>query len=163
MLSIIAVIGKNRELGKDNKLLWHIPGDLPRFKHITWGHPVIMGRKTQSTFQYKGGPLPGRTNIVVTKDVNFHPDNFVIAHSIEEALNRAKQSPGSEESFIIGGGSLYEQTIDKVDRLYLTLVEATTQADTYFPDFSEFTTVVMNQPEEREGFTFQYLTLDRNS
>ena len=73
MLSIIAVIGKNRELGEKNELLWHIPGDLPRFKKLTWGHPVIMGRKTHATFQYKGGaPLPGRTNIVITHDDKFY-------------------------------------------------------------------------------------------
>jgi dihydrofolate reductase len=160
MLSLIAVIGKNRELGKDNKLLWHIPGDLPRFKKITWGHPVIMGRKTHSTFQYKGGPLPGRTNIVITHDPTFAPQGFIIAHSFEESLSTAKSSVGNEEVFVIGGGSVYAQAINTADRLYLTLVDASADADTFFPDYSRFTKIIRKEPQEQEGIRFTYLTLD---
>src|SRR5690349_9714618 len=102
MISLIAVVGKNRELGKDGGLIWKVPGDLPRFKKLTMGHPVIMGRKTHSTFQYKGGPLPGRTNIVITRDPNFSQDGFLVAHSYEEAIEIAKKSEGAEEIFVIG-------------------------------------------------------------
>jgi dihydrofolate reductase len=160
MLSLIAVIGKNRELGKDNALLWHVPGDLPRFKKITWGHPVVMGRKTHSTFQYKGGALPGRTNIIVTHDTTFAREGFTTAHSVDEALLVAKKSPGSEEIFIIGGGSLYKQTISIADRLYLTLVDATADADTFFPDYSTFKKTVTDEPHASTEFHFRYVTLE---
>lgn len=161
MLSIIAVIGKNRELGKDNKLLWRIPGDLPRFKQLTWGHPVIMGRKTHGTFQYKGGPLPGRTNIVISRNPDFHPEGFVTVNSFEEALDRAEQSPGSDEIFVIGGGSIYKQVIDIADRLYLTVVDSAAPADTFFPDYAMFTKVISKEPHEEGGFRFEYRTLER--
>ena len=160
MISIIVVVGKNREMGKDNNLLWHIKGELPRFKKITWGHPVIMGRKTQATFQYHGGPLPGRTNIVITRDPTFHPEGFVIVHSPEEAIEKAKNSPGSEEIFIIGGGSVYKELIDKTDRLYITVVDATADADTFFPDYSRFTKVISEESQEQDGFHFRYLILE---
>lgn len=161
MLSLIAVIGKHRELGKDNHLLWKIPGDLPRFKRITWGHPVIMGRKTHSTFQYNGGPLPGRTNIVVTRNPDFHPDGFLVAHSIEEAREIAAAAPGSEEVFVIGGGQLYKATMAVADRLYLTLVDATAAADTFFPDYAAFRTVVSEETQQAGDFKVTYLTLER--
>ncbi|KKU87799.1 MAG: dihydrofolate reductase [Candidatus Gottesmanbacteria bacterium GW2011_GWA2_47_9] len=161
MLSIIAVLGKNRELGKDNKLLWHIPGDLPRFKRITWGHPVIMGRKSHTTFQYNGGPLPGRTNIVITHDHNYHKEGFVIVHSLDEALSVAKKSPGGEETFVIGGGQVYAQAIDRADRLYLTIVDATADADTFFPDYWAFTKIIEKEERTAGDFRITYLTLER--
>ncbi len=162
MLSIIAVIGKNRELGKDEQLLWHIPGDLPRFKQITWGHPVIMGRKTHSAFQYKGGPLPGRTNIVMTHDAVYKKEGFIIVHSLDEAVRIAGQSPGSEEAFVIGGGNVFSQTIHRADRLYVTIVDASAPADTFFPEFSEFTKVISEEHQEAGGFRFVYKTLERS-
>lgn len=162
MLSIIAVIGKNRELGEKNQLLWHIPGDLPRFKKLTWGHPVIMGRKTHSTFQYKGGPLPGRTNIVITHDLRYQKEGFVIVHSFEEAIKTAQASPGSEEIFVIGGGQVYAQAIDIADRIYLTIVEAeSATADTFFPGYSRFKTVLLDESHDAEGIRYRYLTLER--
>lgn len=148
MLSLIAVIGKNRELGRDNKLLWHIPGDLPRFKKITTGHPVIMGRKT---FESIGKPLPDRTNIIVSRSLSF------AVSSVEAALEVAKHSPGSEEIFVIGGGNIFAQTINVSDRLYLTLVESQADADTFFPEYSAFTRVVAK--ESHDGYT--YLTLEK--
>jgi len=162
MLSIIAVIGKNRELGEKNELLWHIPGDLPRFKKLTWGHPVIMGRRTHSTFQYKGGaPLPGRTNIVITHDLIYQKEGFVIVHSFEEALDVAKKSQGSEEVFVIGGGQIYAQAIDKADRLYLTIVDRDAPgADTFFPDYSRFQNVLLDESHEEADIRFIYKTLE---
>ena len=160
MLSIIAVIGKNREIGEKGELLWHVPGDLPRFKKLTWGHPVIMGRKTHSTFQYKGGPLPGRTNIVFTHDREYQKEGFSIVHSFEEALEVAKKSPGSEEIFVIGGGQMYAAAINQAERLYLTMVDAEAKsADTFFPDYSRFTKIVAKEAHEEDGIRFTYLTL----
>jgi len=163
MLSIIAVIGKNRELGKDEKLLWHIPGDLPRFKRITWGHPVIMGRKTHTAFQYKGGPLPGRTNIVLTHNQQYKKEGFLIVHSLEEALKVANALPGSEEIFVIGGGAIFAQFIVRVDRLYLTVVDAAAPADTYFPDYSEFTKVISQEEKHSGTYSYTFLDLERGN
>lgn len=156
MLSIIAVIGKNRELGKDNKLLWHIPGDLPRFKQITSGHPVIMGRKT---FQSIGRPLPGRANFVITSDPTFTAEGVTIISSLDEAIEKAKAAPGADEVFVIGGGSVYAQAIGKAERLYLTVVDSKAEADVFFPEYSRFTTVISKEEKEAEGYHFTYLTL----
>jgi dihydrofolate reductase len=151
MLSIIAAIGKNRELGRDNKLLWHVPGDLPRFKKLTSGHPVIMGRKT---FESIGRPLPDRTNIVISS----HSD--IASFSI--ALEKAKTSPGSEEIFIIGGGSVYAQAIDIADRLYLTVVDKEApDADTYFPEYmNRFTKIIEKSSKEENGIRYTFYTLE---
>ncbi len=157
MLSLIAVIGKNRELGRDNKLLWHIPGDLPRFKKLTHGHPVIMGRKT---FESIGRPLSGRTNIVITSNPSFRPEGVVVVASVEDALEKAKIAPGAEEIFVIGGGKVFAETIDRAERLYLTVVNSAADADVFFPDYSRFTKVVSNEPQEAGGFQFSYITLE---
>jgi len=158
MISLIAVIGKNRELGKDNKLLWHIPGDLPRFKELTKHHPIIMGRKT---FQSIGRPLPDRTNIIVTTDSSFHIEGTTPVCTIEDALNAASHSPGHEEIFVIGGGSLYKQTIQQATRLYLTVVDAHAEADTFFPEYSVFTRIIETTSHTEGGYRFTYLTLEK--
>jgi dihydrofolate reductase len=153
MLSIIAVIGKNRELGKDNDLIWNLPGDLKRFRKITEGHPVIMGRKT---FQSIGHPLPKRLNIVISRQKNI--PGVTVVSSLEEAIDQAGNDP---EIFIIGGGSVYAQAIDKADRLYLTVVDAVApDADTFFPDYSRFTKVISEEPQEENGIRYKYLTLE---
>src|SRR4030042_1398156 len=149
MLSLIAVIGKNRELGKNNKLLWHLPQDLKRFRTLTNGHPVIMGRKT---FESLPGVLPNRTNIVITSQYTIPGiqevsipgiEHVNVVSSLVQAIDVAKKSPGSEEIFVIGGGPVYAQAIDRADRLYLTVVDATAPgADTFFPDYSRFTKVI---------------------
>lgn len=151
MISIIAVIGKNRELGKDNHLLWHIPGDLPRFKKLTTGHPIIMGRKTYESI---GKPLPGRTNIIIS--------SMSEISSLDKAIKKAKLSPGSEEIFIIGGGQVFARAIDIADRLYLTIVDATVpDADTFFPDYSEFSNVISKEDHEEDTYRFTYYVLSK--
>jgi dihydrofolate reductase len=161
MISIIAVIGKNRELGKDNHLLWNLPGDLKRFKKITKGHPVIMGRKT---FQSIGHPLPNRTNIIISSRPSYssYPSYTVLfASSLDEAIKKAKSSPGAEEIFVIGGGSVYAQAIDRADRLYLTVVDAAApDADTFFPDYSRFRKVIEESMHEENGIKYTYRTLE---
>lgn len=159
MLSIIAVIGKNRELGKDNHLLWNLPGDLKRFRTITKGHPVIMGRKT---LQSIGHPLPNRVNFVITRDPTFAAEGVTVVSSLDEAIEKAKSAPGAEEIFVIGGGSVYAQAIDKADRLYLTVVDAVAPgADTFFPDYSRFTKVIEESPHEENGIRYTYRTLEK--
>lgn len=158
MISLIAVIGRNRELGKDNKLLWHIPGDLPRFKAITTGHPIIMGRKT---FTSIGTPLANRTNIVISTDSTLHIDQCIVVASLTEALHKAKESPGADEIFIIGGGQIFSQAISLADRLYLTVVDASSEADTFFPDYQHFTSIISQEHHQQGGYSYTYLTLEK--
>lgn len=132
-LNIIAAIGKNRELGLRGKLLWHITDDLQRFKELTIGHPVIMGRKTWESLPEKFRPLPGRTNIVVTRQANYKAEGAMIADSLEAARAAAARAPGADEIFVIGGGELYTASLPYASRLYLTLVDVTAAADTFFP------------------------------
>jgi dihydrofolate reductase len=152
MLSIIAAIGDKRELGKNNKLLWHIPEDMKRFKNLTTGHTVIMGRKTYASI---GKPLPNRTNIVITKDTAFAAPGCIITHSLDEAL----QQSADAETFIIGGASIYQQAINRADTLYLTKVKGTFDADTFFPDYSRFSKVVSEDKKQDDKYTYTFLEL----
>ncbi|MBQ7637375.1 MAG: dihydrofolate reductase [Clostridia bacterium] len=130
MISMIAAVGKNGELGKNNGLLWRLDGDLPFFKRVTMGKSVIMGRKT---FESLPKALPGRKNIVITSNESFEAEGVKRASSPEEAL---KMCEGEEEVFIIGGGRIYSEFIGTAQRLYLTEAEAEDEtADTYFPVF----------------------------
>ncbi len=158
-ISIIAAIGKNRELGKNNRLLWHIPEDLARFKKLTLGHPVIMGRKT---FESISKPLPQRTNIIVTRDRKYQKIGCLIANSLEQALELAKQKE-RQEIFIIGGGQIYAAALKYASRLYLTIVEGKYEADTYFPDYCEFKKTVFQQTGESGGYRYAFLVLERQS
>lgn len=128
MITIIAAIGKNRELGKDNDLIWHLPNDLKRFKKVTSGHDVIMGRKT---FESLGKPLPNRTNIIITRNGNFKAEGCVIVNSLNEAIEASKTDPNP---FILGGAEIYKQSIKIADVLDLTLVDAELDADVFFPE-----------------------------
>lgn len=129
MLSIIAAIGKNNELGKNNALLWHMSADMKHFRKTTSGHPVIMGQKT---YESLGRPLPNRRNIILTRDKNFEASGTEIVYSPEEALEKLDKK---EENFVIGGGQIYRLFLPKAERLYITRVEAEfPDADTYFPE-----------------------------
>ena len=154
MISIIAALGKNRELGKDNELLWHIPDDLKRFKRLTMGHPVIMGRKT---FESIGKPLPGRTNIVVTHNQDYAAPNF--AYKLEGALEEAEKT-GADEIFVIGGAQIYAAALPYADRLYLTLVDDDKESDTYFPPYeTTFTKKIADEAREWNGLKYRFVTL----
>ncbi|MEI6864067.1 MAG: dihydrofolate reductase [Candidatus Adlerbacteria bacterium] len=162
-VSIVVAIGKNREIGKNGKLLWYIPEDLKRFKALTLGHPVIMGRKTfDSILQIRGKPLPGRTNIVVTRDPDWQHEGVLVFHSLEDALAKARELDG-EEIHIGGGSDLYKQALPHVDRLYLTLIDDAQDADTFFPEYeTEFTKKVSEEAHEHEGLKYSWVTLERN-
>ncbi|MDR3519719.1 MAG: dihydrofolate reductase [Candidatus Pacebacteria bacterium] len=130
MISLIAAIGKNNELGKSNTLLWKLPADMEHFKKITLAHTVIMGRKT---FESIGRPLPNRKNIVITRDANYKKEGVEIVHSLSEALDIVGND--QEEVFIIGGGELYAQTMPVAEKLYITHVDAADKdADIFFPE-----------------------------
>lgn len=157
-ISMIAAIASgNRALGKNNELIYHIHEDLQRFKKITSNHIVIMGRKT---FESIGKPLPNRINIVITRNPAFYEDNVVIAHSLDEAL-RLAELKGEKEVFIIGGGQIYEEAIGKADKLYLTIVEGSPDADTFFPDYSDFKKIIFEESHESEGLKYKYLDLEK--
>jgi dihydrofolate reductase len=158
MISIIAAIGKNRELGKDNKLLWHIPEDMKRFKELTTGNVVIMGRKTYESLPESFRPLPKRTNIVITRDKNYSDRGVIVSNSIEAAINEAKKL--DKETFIIGGAQIYSQSIKYADKLYLTLVDKTYgDADAFFPDYSDFGKVILEQNNRSEGLQYKFIEL----
>jgi dihydrofolate reductase len=129
MISIIVAVSDDWGIGKDNELLWHISEDLKRFKRLTTGKTIIMGKKTW--FSLPKRPLPGRRNIVLTDIPNEIIDGSETVHSIEEALNRCS---GDEEAFVIGGGSIYRQFMAIADRLYITHVHKKAPADIYFPE-----------------------------
>lgn len=159
MISLIAAIATNRALGKNNDLIYKIPEDLKRFKEITKGHTIIMGRKT---FESIGRPLQNRTNIIVTRGKRKEERGIVMVNSLEEAIQEAKKSPGSEEVFIIGGGQIFEQAINIADKLYLTVVEDNPKADVYFPNYSEFTKVIFKEDHQtNEGLKYQFVTLEK--
>ncbi|MEK7539185.1 MAG: dihydrofolate reductase [Patescibacteria group bacterium] len=133
MISLIAAIGKNNELGKGNALLWHMPADLKHFRKVTLLHPVVMGRKT---FESIGKPLPNRRNIVITRDANYKKAGVEIVHSLAGALDLF--SDKNEEIFIIGGAEIYKQTMPIADKLYITHIEAEDKkADAFFPKINE--------------------------
>jgi len=156
-ISIIAAIGKNRELGKANELIWRIPADFKRMKALTMGHPIIMGRKT---FESIGRPLPNRTNIVITR-TQMCIEGCLVFDSLHKAM-RAAESIDAQEIFIFGGASIYTEALRETHRLYLTVVDAEdTDADTFFPDYSEFTKVIENEVHTHEGLSFTFLTLER--
>lgn len=150
MVSIIAAMGKNRAIGKNNRLLWHIPEDLKRFKRLTQGHPVIMGRKTfESILASLGKPLPGRTNIVVTHNAAWNYPGVISAPSIEEALARATEL-NSGEIFIIGGAQIYEQALPFADKLYLTLIDDEKDGDSFFPPYENNFKIIHEENGGRE-------------
>lgn len=131
VMKIAAVVatGLNNAIGKNNELLWKLPNDLKFFKATTMGFPIIMGRKT---YESVGKPLPGRKNIIITRDGNYKVEGVEIFHSIEEALKNC----GSEQVFIVGGAEIYKQTLPLVDTIYRTLVKSNFEADAFFPEIN---------------------------
>jgi dihydrofolate reductase len=157
-ISIIAALGYDRALGKDNQLLWRIPDDLKRFKALTLGHPVVMGRKT---FDSIGKALPGRPNLVATHDKAWCAEGASVFHSLEDALNAACKLD-SEEVFVIGGAQIYAQALPVANRLYLTLIAEEKEADAFFPPYEHLFTKMLSE-EERcwNGLKYQWIGLER--
>ena len=128
MLTIIAAIANNNALGKDNQLIWHLPADLKRFKQVTLGHHIIMGRKT---FESLGKPLPNRTTIIITRNKNYMVEGCIVVNSLEEAIKSAQTD---ENPFILGGAEIYKQAMTVADALDLTFVHHAFNADAFFPE-----------------------------
>lgn len=171
-LSIIVAIAQNGAIGKDNDLLWHLGSDLKRFKKLTTGHPVVMGRKTWESLPKR--PLPGRQNIVMTNNHDFEAAGATVVHSVNElfkvlvATEQEQRDSGKDcddEVFVIGGASIYNVLLPFTNRLYITRVYRDYEADVYFPtiDMSEFTLVQFGEPlfDEESGLDYAYEEYDR--
>ena len=152
-LSIIVAMGKNRVIGKDGMLPWHISSDLKNFKKITMGKPVLMGRKTYESI---GRPLPGRENIILTKNKNYFAEGCIVKNTIDEVFSYCQKVP---ELVIMGGAALYEQRLYEAKRLYITEVNATTDGDVFFPEFdrNEWVEISRNSFEASENDDFDYI------
>lgn len=157
IISLIAAISKNRVLGKDNDLIYKIPEDQKRFKDITSGHPIIMGRKTYESI---GRPLPHRTNIVITKNPQLRAPGCIVVNSLDDAIAEAKKTE-QNEIFIVGGGQIYERALPVADKLYLTIIDEEAEGDAFFPPYDEFKKIVFQQEGEHEGLKYKFLDLEK--
>jgi len=159
-ISLIAAMAKNRVIGINNKMPWHLPADLRHFKALTVGKPIIMGRKTWESLP---GLLPDRPHIVVTRDADYQAEGCQVVHSIDEALTAAGDVP---EVMIVGGADFYSAMLPQADRLYLTLVETTVEGDAFFPDYrpAEWQLVAQEEhaADEKNPFPYRFLTLERH-
>ncbi len=160
MLTITAAASENNALGKDNQLVWHLPDDFKRFKAITSGHCIVMGRKTFESFPK---PLPNRTHIIITRQKNYEaPEGCLLASSLQKAIDLC---PKEEEVFIIGGGEIYKQSIEIADKIDLTRVHATIEADTFFPEIDETKWELVfeefHSKDEKHDYDFTFLTYIR--
>lgn len=169
MVNMIVAIGKGRALGVKNDLLWRISDDLKRFRMLTTGHPIVMGRKTfESIVGMSGKLLPNRIHIVITRDPAFTPrlnlggeiEKVIVSHSLEAALAKAKEF--DQEVFVIGGAQIYEQALPVTDRLYLTLIDDEKPADVYFPPYEHlFSKMTYHEDREQGDLTYKWVTLEK--
>jgi dihydrofolate reductase len=159
MISIIVAMGRNRTIGRDNRLLWHLPADLKHFKDTTMGKPVIMGRKT---FESMGKALPGRTNIVVTRNSEFTAPDCLVAGSLKQAVEFVSGEP---EIFIAGGGEIYRQAIQITGRMYITIIDHDFSGDTFFPEFPEEQWEILEErtyeADEKNEYSMVFRTYER--
>jgi dihydrofolate reductase len=160
MTTIVVAMGEKNEIGADNQLLWHLPKDLKHFKDLTSGHPIIMGRKTYESI---GKALPNRTNIVISRKKNWFEEGILIVGSIKEAVKFAKKI--DENVFIIGGGNIYEQTMEIADKLEVTLVKAELKADTFFPKIDpkiwKLTEEIFHEKDDKNQYDFSFQTYEK--
>jgi len=161
-LSIIAAMDRNRLIGADNQLPWHLPADLHFFKRTTLGKPILMGRKT---FDSIGRPLPGRRNVIISRNPNYQAAGCDVVHSIEEALKLVRES---EEVMLIGGATLYEQALPLAQRLYLTLIDAEFEGDAWFPNYPQLgnwqeISHEKQQADEKNRLDYAFVILESNT
>ncbi|HCQ14264.1 dihydrofolate reductase [Flavobacterium sp.] len=156
MITLIAAAAENNALGKNNDLIWHLPDDFKRFKAITSGHYIIMGRKTFESFPK---PLPNRTHVIITRQKNYNPENCIVVNSLEKAIEIC---PKDEDVFVIGGGEIYQQSIAIADKIELTRVHSTFEADTFFPEIDttiwELVQEEFHPKDEKHLFDFSFQT-----
>ena len=161
-LSLIVAAAKNRVIGNNNQMPWHLPADFAYFKRVTTGHPIIMGRKT---FESIGRPLPGRRNIVVSRNHAFRADGVDVVVSLEQAINACKSQQGCEDAFVIGGASLYAEALPRANRIFLTEVDAAPEGDTLFPllDKNQWREIIRERCEadEKNVHAMEFVVLER--
>ena len=156
MIKIIVAISKNRVIGKDNSLIWHLPADLKRFKEITMGNAIVMGRKTYESI---GKALPYRRNIIITRDENYQAEGCEVVNSLEEALLICY-----ENCFIIGGAEIYKQSLEIADEIYLTEVDEIFDGDSFFPELSNNWHEVSNEKfeaDDKNKFNYSFIKYER--
>ncbi len=159
-ISIIAAIGEKNVLGKDNKMIWHLPADLQHFKELTTGHHIIMGRKTWESMGKKA--LPNRVSIVITRDKNYKAEGCILVHSLDEALAAVKND---EEAFVIGGAEIYKQAMSKASKMYITRIHQSFEGDTFFPEFGkEWFEAIYNdfEKDEKNKYDFSLCEYERD-
>lgn len=159
-ISMIAAMAEDRVIGLDNKMPWHLPADLMFFKRVTLGKPIIMGRKT---FQSIGRPLPGRKNIVLSRDVNLQIEGVSCVQTVDQAVALVE---GCDEVMVIGGATIYEQFLPRAERLYLTFIDLKTPGDTHFPDYQRIADWQevdreRHQADQNNSYNYQFVTLER--
>lgn len=156
MIVLIAAVSENNALGKDNDLIWHLPNDFKRFKALTTGHHIIMGRKTFESFKK---PLPNRTHVVITRQGNYQPEGCIVVNSIENAI---KASPENELIYVIGGGEIYKQFLSISDKIEITKVHGNLEGDTFFPEINPKEWALINSEfnpkDEKHLFDYTYQT-----
>ena len=162
-VALIAALDARMAIGREGKMPWPKPGDLKRFKQLTLGKPVVMGRKT---FQAIGKPLPGRTNIVLTRDESYQADGCIVANSIRETAELADDMLGVKQVMVAGGGEIYEQFLPRADRMYLTVIYHDFEGDTFFPEFSPGEWLIDSRqdfaPNDLIGWPHAFFSLRRN-
>ncbi|GAA0412222.1 type 3 dihydrofolate reductase [Cocleimonas flava] len=158
-LSMIVAMAHNRVIGLDNKMPWHLPADLQWFKKTTLGSPIIMGRKTYDSI---GRPLPGRLNIILSRNTQLEIEGCTVVNTLSDALDAAK---GADEVFITGGAHLYEKFLQDADCLYLTMIDADLEGDTFFPDYTQYAWKeidrIDNPADEKNPYPYSFVTLIR--
>ena len=161
MISLVVAASTNNAIGKDNQLLWHLPNDLKFFKNTTWGGVVIMGRKT---FESVNKPLPGRTNIVITRNTTWKADGVIVAENLIDAIKKAETS-NCKEIFIIGGGEIYRESFSHANRIYMTRVHTEIVGDTFFPEMKpddwKLISAVVFKANEKNAFDHTIETWER--
>ena len=162
-ISLIVAVSRNGVIGIDNQLPWHLPEDLKYFKSVTMGKPIIMGRKT---FDSIGRPLPGRTNIVITRDSSWQAEGVEVAQTLAQAMVLARLAcaqADADEAMVIGGEQIYRMTLPAADRLYLTEVQAEVEGDAFFPEIAadEWQQVSEQVPEMTDTHPYRFVVLDR--
>lgn len=159
-ITLIAAVGENNELGKNNDLVWHLPDDFKRFKKLTTGHHIIMGRKTFESFPK---PLPHRTHMVITRQEDYNREGAIVVHSLEDAVKRSVEHDSNP--FIIGGGEIFRMSMELADKIELTRVHGSFDADVFFPEIDpkkwELTHSNFHEKDEKHAYAFTYLTYSR--
>lgn len=161
LISLVVAATENNVIGKDNKLLWHLPNDLRFFKNTTWAMPVIMGRKT---FDSMGKPLTGRTNIVITRQAGWKPAGVKVVQNMEEAITEASHTD-AREAFVIGGGEIFKQSMPLAHKIYMTRIHATLEGDTFFPPISPVEWKLVSnldfKADEKHAFPYSFQVWER--